>query len=69
MEEFLFKYYDKKRLLAIKDKTIRKTKEFQILKAKLGKKKEKKQEKDDEGSWEIVDEDGEKEVESDEGNI
>ena len=47
LEEFLYKYYDKKRLLAIKDNAVRKTKEFQILKAKLKKKEEDEEEDSD----------------------
>ncbi len=61
LDEFLFKYYDLKKLLSIKDKSIRKTKEFKILslRARVAKElKEKNLEGDDE--WE--------EVKSDEGD-
>ena len=55
LDEFLFKYYDLKKLLSIKDKNIRRTKEFKILslRARVAKElKEKNLEGDDE--WEEV---------------
>jgi pre-60S factor REI1 len=62
LEEFMYKYYDKKKFFAIKEKELRKTKEFQILKIKLAankklKKSEEKEkaEEEDEG-WETVSE-------------
>ena len=61
LDEFLFKYYDLKKLLSVKDKNIRRTKEFKILslRARVAKElKEKNLEGDDE--WE--------EVKSDEGD-
>ena len=61
LDEFLFKYYDLKKLLSVKDKNIRRTKEFKILslRARVAKElKEKNLEGDDE--WE--------EVNSDEGD-
>ena len=63
LEEYLYKYYDKKKLLAIKDRAIRKTKEFQILKIKLTKKDN---EKKDDDSWEVVDDENDEKVDSDE---
>jgi len=56
LDEFLFKYYDLKKLLSVKDKNIRRTKEFKILslRARVAKElKEKNLEGDDE--WEEVD--------------
>ena len=61
LDDFLFKYYDLKKLLSVKDKNIRKSKEFKILslRARVAKElKEKNLEGDDE--WE--------EVKSDEGD-
>jgi pre-60S factor REI1 len=55
LDEFLFKYYDLKKLLSIKDKSIRRTKEFKILslRARVAKElKEKNLDGDDE--WEEV---------------
>ena len=55
LDEFLFKYYDLKKLLAVKDKNIRRSKEFKILslRARVAKElKEKNLEGDDE--WEEV---------------
>lgn len=63
LEEFLYKYYDKKKLFDIKEKDLRKTKEFKILKSKLSVvrklKKEKSKEKvgEDEDGWETISED------------
>jgi pre-60S factor REI1 len=65
LEEFLYKYYDKKKVLAIKEKELRITKEFKILKAKLAvDKKLKKSEKrekteEEEDGWEVISEDEE----------
>ena len=66
LDEILFKYYDLKKLLAIKDTNIRRSKEFKILslRAKVAKElKEKNLEGDDE--WEEVksDEDNEEDYE------
>jgi pre-60S factor REI1 len=63
LEEYLYKYYEKKKLLAITDRAMRRTKEFRILKIKLSKKKE---DKEDEGSWEVVEDENEDKVDSDE---
>jgi pre-60S factor REI1 len=55
LDEFLFKYYDLKKLLSIKEKSIRRTKEFKILslRARVAKElKEKNLDGDDE--WEEV---------------
>ncbi len=55
LDEFLFKYYDLKKLLSTKDKSIRRTKEFKILslRARVAKElKEKNLDGDDE--WEEV---------------
>ena len=55
LDEFLFKYYDLKKLLSVKDKNIRRTKEFKILsiRARVAKElKEKNMDGDDE--WEEV---------------
>jgi pre-60S factor REI1 len=60
LDEFLFKYYDLKKLLAVKDKNIRRSKEFKILslRARVAKElKEKNLEGDDE--WEEVKSDDE----------
>ena len=60
LDEFLFKYYDFKKLLAVKDKNIRRSKEFKILslRARVAKElKEKNLEGDDE--WEEVKSDDE----------
>lgn len=58
LEEFLFKYYDKKKILAIKEKDLRRTKEFKILKVKLSvDTKSKKAEKKEEDGWETISED------------
>jgi pre-60S factor REI1 len=64
LDEFLYKYYEKKSILAITDKNIRKTKEFQILKVKLSRKK--KEDKADEGSWEVVSDENDDKADSDE---
>jgi hypothetical protein len=57
LEEYLYKYYDKKRLMAIEDKDKRKSKEFKILKLKFrnAKKAEKKEANSD--GWETISED------------
>jgi pre-60S factor REI1 len=65
LEEFLFKFYDSKRLLANKDRNVRKSKEFKILKIKLNveAKKEKKKKiaktenEEESDGWETVSED------------
>jgi len=52
LEEFLYKFYDKKSLLSIKDKSLKKLKEYKILKIKLKMKKTKKAVKEeDEEQW------------------
>jgi hypothetical protein len=62
LDEFLYKYYDKKKLLDIKEKDLRKTKEFKILKGKLNvdkkvnKEKTKEKVEEDEEGWETISE-------------
>jgi hypothetical protein len=56
LEEFLYKYYDGKRLLAIEDKELRKTKEFKVLKLRLRRAKSTKKEVNEDG-WETISED------------
>ena len=61
LEEFLYKYYDLNELLKVKDKYIKKTKEYEVLKIKLMMKQKKilkkkgvkeiKEEKEEEGGW------------------
>ncbi len=62
LDEFLFKYYDMKKLNKIKDPNFRKMKEFKILilRSKIAKKLK---EKDDDGNeWEDIDEEEEDEA-------
>ena len=62
LDEFLFKYYDMKKLLKLKDPNFRKMKEFKILilRSKIAKKLK---EKDDDGNeWEDIDEEEEDEA-------
>ena len=54
LEEFLYKFYDKKSLLSIKDKNLKRLKEYKILKIKLKMKKIKKTKKKDEEGWETA---------------
>jgi hypothetical protein len=67
LEEFLYKYYDKERLLAIDDKEKRKTKEFRVLKMRLRRANKKKADNNEDG-WETIsegDEDDEERVRKD----
>lgn len=56
LDEYLYQYYDKKKLNEIKDKSHRKTDEFQILKYKLKLNKHKQEKKEEKGDWVIVEE-------------
>jgi hypothetical protein len=56
LEEFFYKFYDKKSLLSVKDRGLRKTNEFQILKIKLKMKKVRKVKKTDDEGWSTVSE-------------
>jgi pre-60S factor REI1 len=60
LEEFLYKFYDKKKLLAIEDKELRKSKEFKILKYKLKARKTTTKEIDSDG-WETISEEEDEE--------
>ena len=62
LDEFLYKYYDLKKLLNIKDKSIRRTKEFKILSIRTRVAKELKEKNlDGEDEWEEVKSDEEDE--------
>ncbi len=59
IEEFFYRFYDKKSLLSVKDKSLRITKEYKILKFKLKMKKVKKVKKSEEDGWSTVSEEEE----------
>ena len=63
LEEFLYKFYDKKSFMSIKDRSLKRLKEYKILKIKLKIKKAKKikkeakEEKEDEDGWQTASDD------------
>jgi pre-60S factor REI1 len=62
LEEFLYKFYDKKSLMSIKDRSLKRLKEYKILKIKLKMKKikkVKKEAKEDEDGWQTASDDEE----------
>ena len=67
LEEFLYKFYDKNKILSIKEREVRIMKEFKILKIKLNianRNKIKEKIKDDSEGWETVSEDENEETQN-----
>ena len=63
LDEFLFKYYDMKKLLKLKDPNFRKMKEFKILSLRVKIAKKLKEKDDDGNEWEDIEEEDDEDKE------